>query len=119
MNRRWAALMFPIGTIACLTLLGPRAARAQAGAKPAEIAAEPVRTPDGQPDVQGFFRVQPHPYLSVTLERLAGLGDLGVSAPGAGANSEEDAKGAVVDPPDGRIPYQPWARAKKEEVFRN
>jgi hypothetical protein len=62
---------------------------------------EPVgRTPDGQPDMQGFwtprfnqaiFEVQDHP----------------TAQPGIGPG-----KGAIVDPPDGRIPYKPEAAAK-------
>ena len=67
---------------------------------------EPVgRTPDGQPDMQGFwtprfnqaiFEVQDHP----------------TAQPGIGPG-----KGAIVDPADGRIPYKPEAAAKAKELL--
>jgi hypothetical protein len=65
------------------------------------------RTPDGKPDMQGYwaarfnqsvFEVQNHP----TAQR-------GIP-PG---------KGSIVDPPDGRIPYQPWAAAKAKDLGTN
>ena len=65
------------------------------------------RTPEGKPDMQGFwearfnqaiFEVQDHP----TAKR-------GIP-PG---------KGAIVDPPDGKIPYQPWAAAKAQDLFEH
>ncbi len=61
----------------------------------------PPRTQDGRPDIQGFWR-----------------------GPGAGTESIEehprkadDSGGPtmIVDPPDGKIPYQPWARAHAAE----
>ena len=69
---------------------------------------EPVgRTPDGQPDMQGFwtprfnqaiFEVQNHP----------------TAKPGIGPG-----KGAIVDPADGLIPYKPEAAAKAKELMSN
>jgi hypothetical protein len=65
-----------------------------------------TRLPDGHPDWQGYwnaannggavFEVQNHP----------------VAKRGVGAG-----KGAVVDPPDGFIPYQPWAKEKAANLF--
>jgi hypothetical protein len=63
------------------------------------------RAPDGKPDLQGFwqalntasYNVEPH---SPGLGIPAGLG-------------------IVVDPPDGKIPYQPAAAAKQQENFKN
>jgi hypothetical protein len=87
-------------------------ARAQ---KPAAAKAwVPSRTPDGQPDVQGFWAMP-------------------VSAPPFFQNIEEGSEpthnkmvlikpragSAIVDPPDGKVPYQPWAAAVKQERFRN
>lgn len=60
----------------------------------------PPRTAGGQPDLQGFWR-----------------------GPGAGTENieehpktEDDAGGRslIVDPPDGKIPYQPWALAQRK-----
>ena len=63
----------------------------------------PPRTADGQPDLQGIWRVwnlarydiEPHP---ASYGVPAGLG-------------------VIVDPPDGRVPYKPWALARKKENF--
>jgi hypothetical protein len=32
---------------------------------------------------------------------------------------QTDEGSLVIDPPDGKIPYQPWARAKRTEVFQH
>jgi len=61
----------------------------------------PPRTPDGEPDMQGFWR-----------------------GPGAGTESIEEhpktfddagGKSLIVDPPDGKVPYQPWAASQRKE----
>jgi hypothetical protein len=38
---------------------------------------------------------------------------------GAGTNMETKgrSRGIVIDPPDGKIPYLPWARARRDEVW--
>jgi hypothetical protein len=35
------------------------------------------------------------------------------------SGNQTDSQSLIVDPPDGRIPYQPWARARRQEVFDN
>jgi hypothetical protein len=64
----------------------------------------PPRTADGKPDFQGFWsrivarnaeNIQEHP------EGMDGSGG----------------KSLIMDPPDGRIPYQPWAAAKMLDHF--
>src|SRR3982751_6584927 len=63
------------------------------------------KTPDGQPDMQGFwtprfnqaiFEIQNHP----------------TAKPGIGPG-----KGAIVDPADGLIPYKPEAAQKAKELL--
>ena len=65
----------------------------------------PPRTPDGQPDLQGLWEAP----------MASGLGNI----EGRGRGEREYQTGSptslVVDPPDGIIPYQPWARAQKSE----
>jgi hypothetical protein len=65
----------------------------------------PPRTPGGKPNLQGYWRsllTQPFSIEGVTgTEPL--VGDLVM--PWA------IAPGMIVDPPDGKIPYQPWAEA--------
>jgi len=71
----------------------------------------PARTPDGQPDVQGSWRPV-----------SGGTHSLDPAMSGA-AEFEERVTGAtkrlpsrIVDPPDGHIPYQPWAAALQKEL---
>ena len=120
MGRRFLTSTLTIAAVGGLVALAAAPVRAQA-AKPKTPTQtwSPPRTPDGQPDVQGFFKVQLHPYMSVTLERLdKPFGDLGVQRPPdlRGA-PDQDSAGGVVDPADGKIPYLPWARAKREDLL--
>jgi hypothetical protein len=71
----------------------------------------PARLPDGQPDVQGVWR--PINGGTQSLERGMSSGQFfeelvtGVT---------EDYPSRIVDPADGRIPYQPWARALQQDL---
>ncbi len=72
-----------------------------------------ARLADGQPDVQGHWSNTIGNHNSFT--RPQG-GDDG--APGGGARERGQANRApsrVSDPPDGQVPYQPWARARQQE----
>ncbi len=60
----------------------------------------PPRTPDGKPDFQGYWSRAGVFGTDNIEEHTPGLGDPG-------------GKSLVVDPVDGRIPYQPWAAAAK------
>ena len=64
----------------------------------------PPRTPDGQPDLQGLWEAP----------MANGLGNIEGGRRGAAADESIGAS-LVVDPPGGRIPYQPWARAQTRE----
>jgi hypothetical protein len=62
------------------------------------------RTSDGKPDLQGFYESRAAG-ANQGLERRAG----GRSGPGG--------RGIIVDPPDGKLPMQPWAveeRARRD-----
>ena len=61
------------------------------------------RLPDGKPDLQGIWEA-----------RNTADGNLEAHSAAAGIRAGE---GVIVDPPDGRIPYQPWAAAKQKENF--
>ena len=87
---------------------------------------QPPRTPDGHPDMQGIWRFGPGQASLAALVSLEGergplwqdvsawlqveatISDFKVLAPSF-----------VVDPPDGKIPYQPWTAAKRREFFAN
>ena len=59
----------------------------------------PPRTPEGQPNLQGAWEAP----------MAGGLNNI------EGRNPQRAATTLVVDPPDGAIPYQPWARQQKAE----
>ena len=62
------------------------------------------RLPDGKPDMQGFWQTNNF-FTAFDLETHE-KAEYGVPA----------GKGVIVDPPDGKIPYQPWALAKKRDL---
>jgi hypothetical protein len=64
---------------------------------------QPPRTADGLPDITGFWsRV-------VTTEDIHDRPEV------VGQSAQWS---LIVDPPDGKIPYQPWAAAQKETNFK-
>lgn len=69
---------------------------------------QPAKRTDGQPDIEGY-------YQTVTGKGGAGLNVETLIAPGGNRPS----RGIVIDPPDGRIPYLPWARARRDEVLNS
>jgi len=60
----------------------------------------PPRTPDGTPDFRGHW----------SRAGVFGTDNIEEHGPGLG---DPGGKSLVVDPPDGKIPYQPWAAAAK------
>src|SRR5579862_5234007 len=78
---------------------GPPAQPPQPWTAPASVR----RTPDGKPDLNGLF------------ESDAGGSNYGLESRGASlAGLTPAARGVVIDPADGKLPYQPWARAERE-----
>lgn len=79
--------------------------RREAAAAPAAARGPwPVRLKDGQPDVQGYWQAAGGG-VGQSIEPMRGFMGSNAMMPGS-----------VVDPPDGRIPYLPWARARRDEV---
>jgi hypothetical protein len=78
-----------------------------------------ARLDDGQPDVQGFY--------SNTIANHSNLTDPQGGPPGGDRGSskykdqprEARAPSRIVDPADGQVPFQPWARAKQQEFYNN
>jgi hypothetical protein len=64
------------------------------------------RTADGKPDLSGVWQV-----LDTSLD--------GNIEPHAASYGVHAGQGAIVDPPDGRIPYLPAAVAKREANYKN
>jgi hypothetical protein len=89
-----------------------------AGKAAAATRYEPPRRPDGQPDIQGVWGASPTGTFDLTDPKTGGgriqeLVDLAAGKPSKTKPSR------VVDPPDGRIPYQPWAAAHQREMQSN
>src|SRR6266436_9795224 len=90
--------------VVALETLAPMTVAAQGGrgrgqapaAKPGPIR----RTADGKPDLSGLYQADAGG-ANYGLERH----DRDFLTPGT--------QGVVVDPPDGKLPYQPWARAER------
>jgi hypothetical protein len=60
------------------------------------------RTPEGKPDLSGFWNAPPLYNSNILEEHAAGFG-------------LQAGKSVVIDPSDGKIPYQPWALVQRDE----
>jgi hypothetical protein len=92
----------------------------------------PPRTPDGQPDMQGVWTRRVVGMSSYSLEGGAHEEHARLSAGCAQdvvdcERSAEELNAAatrrrgehvsvIVDPPDGKMPYQPWAAARRQDI---
>lgn len=131
-NRCIAALM--VGFAMGATPLALAQTPAAPTAKPAAAAPVPARpfvpkrTPDGQPDLQGYWQTQgTH---TGKQERSLDLGNGkpggdGFWAYGLGWGSDQQRRvqntlpKGVIDPPDGTVPLQEWARTAKYDMVDN
>jgi hypothetical protein len=102
----------PVLALACIFATAPTATifaqgrgsgpgRAQAPAKPF------TRLGDGKPNMQGYW--QTAVFFSAFDLETHDKAEFEIPA----------GKGVVVDPPDGKIPYQPWALAKKKDLMEH
>jgi len=84
----------------------PSAAAQGRGRGPAAEKAGPfTRLPDGKPNMQGYWETRVF-FSAFDLEAHP-RAEFGVPA----------GPGVVVDPPNGKIPYQPWALEKKKDII--
>ncbi len=133
MSNRLLRLQTAMTAVVVGLSLAPAPAAVQAPAAAAKTW-EPPRTADGQPDIQGIWRLD----LGITpageedareVVRGNSSGETYPLYTLDGTCAEEHTavtggkprtyKSAVVDPADGRIPYQPWAEKKKQENCYN
>ena len=68
------------------------------------------RTPGGHPDMQGHWDGAGTTGSYYIEERLPDP-----SSPSVTGAAPRMTKSQIIDPPDGRVPYQPWALAQKQE----
>lgn len=95
-------------TAAVVTLVEmPAAAQGRGGRQASEKAGAFKRLPDGKPNMQGYW--QTRNFFSAFDLETHEKAEFGVPA----------GKGVVVDPPNGKIPYQPWALEKKKDIVEH
>jgi hypothetical protein len=66
-----------------------------------------TRLPDGKPNLQGYWETRNF-FSAFDLEDHP-KAEFGIPA----------GKGVVIDPPNGKIPYQPWALAKRQDILEH
>jgi hypothetical protein len=119
---------------------GPSARAAATVPAPDDPNYVPKRLPDGQPDIQGIYLPSVTGNIGFPIERFSQEEKdaykrqmekvRGADVPAHGAEWTEGAlraKGSrikpgtplVVDPPDGKIPWLPWAHAKRNYIRDN
>jgi hypothetical protein len=98
--------------VALTVIPGPVAAQTSAAG---DKTWTPPRTADGQPDIQGFWANQGRRLATYNIQAMDGASDTHSQISGV----QSDAQSLVVDPPDGKIPYLPWAQAKRQDIFDN
>ena len=102
------------GSALVLIIAGLLAAPPLAGQStaPAEKRWDPPRTPDGQPDIQGYWGQRSD---ITTYSLQAGSIDREEHTR-IGGQATQFGK-PIIDPPDGVLPYQPWAAEKAKFHF--
>src|ERR1043166_7751863 len=108
------AIMTVVGAMSVMLVWPGAMTRAQGsanGAKPFVVG----RTPDGQPDLQGFWTAEVAGTYDLTDPRGGEIRVEEVAQAARGVVRRPNAS-RVIDPPDGQIPYQPWAAAKHKDL---
>jgi hypothetical protein len=81
-----------------------------------------VRLADGQPDIQGVWSndIANHDNFTDPQGGIPGDPSKGLNVANGARKVKprnERAPSRVSDPPDGQVPFQPWARAKQQELL--
>jgi hypothetical protein len=98
-------MLLPV--LALASLIAVVDARQQEPAKPYV----PPRTPDGQPDIQGIYNPVGTFYNIEDLEYQSLYQNFK-------PNPSLSGKSLIIDPPDGKIPYQAWAAEKRKPIYQ-
>jgi hypothetical protein len=79
----------------------------------------PPRTADGQPDIQGFWTEEPGGPEAVNIETaLQTAESLRVQGWTEERLKARKPVSSIIDPPSGKIPYQPWAEGRRQQILR-
>ena len=100
-------------SIALLSAAVPAAGQGGEGAAKPAVARPwpPARLADGQPDVQGVWAAQAGGSVSLSNPISGGMDLQRRLTPG----KELRLPSRLIDPPDGLVPYQPWAEARRKQ----
>jgi hypothetical protein len=122
------ALAFAV--VASEVAIGQAPAPAASPAKAATGTYVPPRTADGQPDISGMYEPgwigQPAENPVGERWRPQSSANIGPTDFGAREAAEKDASREqikqsrtpmIVDPPDGKVPMQPWVAAMRKEIY--
>jgi hypothetical protein len=109
---RLFTLVTAVAAVAAIVWCTPTRIAAQAEAAGGTAWTAP-RTPDGQPNIEGFWANQGRRLATYNIEEGADPTHVFLSG------NQTDETSLVIDPPDGKIPYQPWARARRTEVLEH
>lgn len=101
MNSTWRSTTAATAIVAATAMLAPAA-----------LTQSTARLPDGQPDIQGYWR-QRNNVTTYSLEEGEAHRAEHIRITGQAAATGRP----IVDPPSGRIPYQPWAAAKAKYLL--
>jgi len=114
MRARISGSRMALGISVAASLLAVPASAQVRGAGPSQPVASkpwpPERLPDDQPDVQGLW----NPVIGGThnlTNPMTGGADFNQRIGGPVVRNPS----RIVDPPDGQIPYQPWAAARQKQ----
>lgn len=110
MSNRFLGSMIATAAVVAIAWLTPVPAAGQAPTTAAKRWNAP-RTADGQPDMQGIWANRG--VNSYDLEH--GMSEAHLTITGI----QQNWRPAIVDPPDGKFPYQPWAAVKRREIQDN
>ena len=119
-----------VGLAGAVRVAGQAAQRAETGAAASSFT--PPKTPWGDPDLQGHWLPggggrmevpagEPWKAPATTTGAGAAFSSFFAPDPNAAPRARPRAPEGpmVVDPPDGRIPMQPWALTKRNEIMAN
>jgi hypothetical protein len=76
----------------------------------------PTRLPDGQPDVQGDWDPDISGMFDITDPRVSGGARFNELLQERRGITRKPNPSRIVDPPDGKIPYQPWALERRNAL---